>query len=122
MRCSFCALALVAIVGTGAGCASARARGPTPLARFTLVAAQTWRLNLPEPGPFDASGLLRTPSGDLLVVNDHRPNVYRVEFRADADSADLVRLTNWFTVEQLGRLAAQKTRPFDWEGLAHDEV
>ncbi len=62
-------------------------------------------------------------SGSVAEVHAgcRQPQLYRVEFRAHSESADLVPLTNCYTPAQLAPLAAEKSRPFDCEGVAADE-
>jgi hypothetical protein len=114
---AFIVLGAVALTG----CARTRAHRQPSWPRHVLVAAQTWRLDLPANESFGASGLLLTPSGDLLLVNDRRPAVYRVRFHAASDSADLVRLADCFAPALLAPLLKEKQRPFDCEGIAQDE-
>jgi len=91
--------------------------------RFTLQASQSWLLNSPHGERFDASGLLLTPSGQLLTVNDRGPELYAINFTEGRASADLVLLPNCFTPEQLKPLAGAKTGGhYDCEGMAQDEA
>jgi hypothetical protein len=85
-----------------------------------LHAELTAQLNLPGGQRFDASGLLLTPSGDLLTVNDLGPTLYRIEMRPDGASADVVPLPNCFTETQLAPFAAEKVGRYDCEGIAQD--
>ncbi|MHB8522132.1 MAG: esterase-like activity of phytase family protein [Limisphaerales bacterium] len=89
--------------------------------RYTLRADKIVQLNLPDGQRFDASGLLLTPDGALLTESDRGAGVYRIQFGSDTNSADLVRLPNCFTAEQLAPFAAEKFGRYDCEGLAQDE-
>jgi hypothetical protein len=89
--------------------------------RYTLKAEQTWQLNLPANEPFDASGLLRTASGELWTINDRGPSLYRIQFVPDTNAADLVLVPDCFTPSQLQHLASLKTSRYDCEGIAQDE-
>src|SRR3972149_4016995 len=78
------------------------AQGPKPKwARHSLTAGQSWQLNLPDGQRLDASGLLLTPEGGLLTVNDRGASLYRIAFRNGERAADLVRLPGLFTEAQL---------------------
>ncbi|MFO1497841.1 MAG: esterase-like activity of phytase family protein [Verrucomicrobiota bacterium] len=89
--------------------------------RRVLRAEQTWQLNLPKGERFDASGLVLTPTGDLLTINDRGPSVYRIQFLAQTNAADLIQLTNCFTRDQLRPFAREKMDRYDCEGVALDE-
>ena len=86
---------------------------------FILEAEQTFQLNTPGGARFDASGLLLTPTGDLLTVNDRGPMLYRIVF--NGVSADLKPLTNCFTTSQLALLPPPGGGHYDCEGIAQDE-
>ena len=62
------------------------------------------------------------PNGDLLTVSDRGPSVYRIEFIADTNAADVVKLPDCFTPEQLAPFSAEKTGRYDCEGVAADEL
>jgi uncharacterized protein YjiK len=102
-------------VNSGKG--SVEEPAPAPLVRkfFTLAEEDYWRLEAAE--QFDASGLV-FDEGGLLVVNDKRPGLYRVEF-GEGHSARLVA-EGGFTLEVLKGLLPGQGR-FDLEGLARDE-
>ncbi len=100
---------------------AARAASARP-ATFKLAADRWWPLNLPAGQRFDASALLRLPTGELLTVNDRGPTLYRIVLDADADSADLVPWPGAFTSEQLAPFAGEKHGRYDAEGLARDEA
>jgi hypothetical protein len=102
------------------GCARTRAHRQPSWPRHVLVAAQTWRLTVPETKSFGASGLLLTTAGDLFVVNDREPVLYRVRFIPNSASADLARLNDYLTPARLAPLVPEKQWPFDCEGLAQD--
>jgi hypothetical protein len=86
---------------------------------FTLQTTQAWRLNF-SGGRFDASALLHTPTDDWLTVSDRGPTVYRIEFIAGTNVANLVPLTECFTGQQFASLTKDKGRYLDSEGLAMD--
>jgi len=94
---------------------------PSSPAQQILHAEQVWRLNLPGGERFDASGLLLTPAGDLLTVNDRVPALYRIEFLATRNEANLIVLSNCFTASQLAPFSKMKKyRHYDCEGIAQD--
>lgn len=90
------------------------------VARSELSLAGRWWIELPRGARFDASGLCLTPSGELLVVADRGPQVYRIEIPHEGDTAGLSLVagnlaTAGPTLEKLassGRL--------DCEGIATD--
>ena len=86
---------------------------------FTLQTSQSWRLDF-SGTHFDASALLRLPSGEWLTVSDRGPAVYRIEFKSGADTASLTPLTNCFTSAQLAPFVKDKSLYYDTEGLAVD--
>jgi len=90
-------------------------------AHHVLHAEKIWQLNLPDGKEFDASGLLLTPNGDLLTINDRGPRLYRIEIPAQGSSANLTALPNCFTHAQLGPFAAEKNGRYDSEGIAQDD-
>jgi len=89
--------------------------------RHSLKAERAWQLNLPNGERFDASGLLLLPDGGLLTVNDRGAGLYNIQFLQGTNAADLVRLPNCFTGEQLTSYAADKVDRYDCEGIARDE-
>ncbi len=105
-----------------AGCVATSPRPPAaaPVPRYTLRAGQYWQLNSPAGERFDASGLLLLPNHDLLTVSDRGAGLYRVQFTTNPAAADLVRLPDCFTAEQLAPFAAQKVDRYDCEGIARD--
>lgn len=103
-----------------AGCATSPKQAEADWPRYVLHAELTAQLNLPGGQRFDASGLLLTPSGDLLTVNDLGPTLYRIEMRPDGASADVVPLPNCFTEAQLAPFAREKFGRYDCEGIAQD--
>jgi hypothetical protein len=105
-----------------AGCATANKPKSLSWPRYTLRAEQYWQLNSPQGERFDASGLLLTPAHELLTVNDRGPSIYRVEFPAAGNSANLVLVTNAFTPQQLRPFAREKIGHYDCEGIAQDEA
>ncbi|MBX3745462.1 MAG: esterase-like activity of phytase family protein [Verrucomicrobiae bacterium] len=93
-----------------------------PWPRHVVEADRWWLLNLPGGRRFDASGLLRRPSGEWWTVNDQVAGVYRIVFGTDPQAADLERVPGFFTVEQVRALTGN-VRPeprLDCEGLAQD--
>lgn len=90
-----------------------------PAARQTLRADRVWLLDPPGGRRFDASGLVRLPTGDLLVISDRGPQVYRVRLTPDAASAGLELVPNCFTPAQLATAGVGGGR-LDCEGLATD--
>jgi len=118
----FVALGVVLMVALMTGCAHRPGRRLASWPRYALEATHTWRLNLPNGEPFDASGLCLASNGDLLTVSDRRPAVYRIQFGASADAADLAKLCECFTPEQLATFAGEKTGRYDCEGIAEDNL
>lgn len=112
-----------------AGLVSARmsagsAEVPPPWPRYVVEADRWWLLNLPGGRRFDASGLLRMPSGEWWTVNDQTAGVYRIVFGEDPHRADLERVPDLFTADQIRALTGS-TRPeprLDCEGLARDDA
>ena len=94
---------------------------PAGVPRFTLRAEQTWQLNLPGGERFDASGLCLLPNGDLLTLTDTAPGLYRIQFLAGTNAANLIRLPDCFTEKQLAPFAKEKVERWDCEGIARDE-
>lgn len=88
--------------------------------RHSLRADQAWQLNLPDLEPFGASGLLLLPNGELLVVNDRSPEIFRVQFAPAGSSADLILRPDLFTAEQLAHLNPLRSHRYDIEGIARD--
>ena len=106
-----------------AGCATPpppTTAAPAAPPQYILQAEKVWQLNLPGGQRFDASGLLLTPSGDLLTVNDRGPALYRIEFFPQSAEANLILLPNCFTTAQLAPFAKQKKDHYDTEGIAQD--
>jgi hypothetical protein len=107
-----------------AGCKSgpAAAAEPSPEAKRWpgLQAEQAWQLNLPGGERFDASALVLEPDGGLLTLSDRGAGIYRIKFLAGSTSADLERLPDCFTLEQLAPYAREKIGRYDCEGLARD--
>lgn len=88
---------------------------------YTLQATQTWKLNLPQGKLFDASALLFQPDGTLLTVDNRAPGLWRIEFLADANTANLLKLPECFTRDQLKPFTSEKIGIFDFEGIAQDK-
>jgi hypothetical protein len=105
------------------GCAtgSKNAAAPASPPRFALHAEQVWQLNLPGGERFDASALTLEPDGSLLTLSDRGPGIYRIHFESRSPNANLERLPQCFTTEQLAPFAKEKIGRYDCEGLARDE-
>lgn len=88
---------------------------------YTLEAESIWLLNLPNGERFDASGLLRIGTNQLLTINDRGPSLYEVILHAGGGEADLQRLPGVFEPVQLEAWAAEKTGRYDSEGIARDD-
>ncbi len=88
--------------------------------RHVLLDFQHWWLELPGNQRFDASGLSLTPAGELLVISDRGPQVYRIELPAEGDSARLAAApANLAAASPAIRKLAPSAR-LDCEGLAFD--
>src|SRR6267143_6949839 len=109
---------LLQAVGKGAEALLETERGSWP--SYQLKAEQSWQLNAPNGPRFDASALLLLTNGDLLTLSDRGPTLYRIQFRANSDSADLITISNVFTPAQLRKYAREKFSYYDTEGLAQD--
>jgi len=116
---SFAAALIVCVLASG--CAASRPAPQQVWPRYSLSAQRTIRLNLPGGRPFDASGLWRFPSGQFLTVNNRHAGVYRVEFLADGQNANLARVEDCFNATQLSALGTRAGEELDCEGLAADE-
>jgi hypothetical protein len=103
-----------------AGCATSPKQAEADWPRYVLHAELTAQINLPGGQRFDASGLLLTPSGDLLTVNDLGPTLYRIQLLPDGASADVAPIPNCFTETQLAPFAPKKFGRYDCEGIAQD--
>src|SRR5258706_7579128 len=97
---------LLKAVGKGAEALLETEHGFWP--SYQLKAEQSWRLNAPKGPRFDASALLLLTNGDLLTLSDRGPTLYRIEFRTNSDSADLITISNVFTSSQLRKYAREK--------------
>jgi hypothetical protein len=86
--------------------------------KYTLHAAQTWHIDLPQGARFDASALLLQPDGALLTVNDKTPGVWQI-ILGEGGAATLKPL-DILNAGRLARLTPAKTGPWDCEGLARD--
>ena len=89
--------------------------------RFILRAEGIWQLNLPKGERFDASGLAFNSKGELLTLSDRGPAIYRIEFRANTNAADLIKIPTCFTPAQLRPFVHDKIDRYDSEGIAIDE-
>jgi hypothetical protein len=109
------ALVLLGAVGVRA------AEDPKPdWPQHVLTADRWWWVNLPEGKRVDASGLLRRPSGEWWTVNDQNGFVWRMTLGESTNVADLVRVPDLITPEQVGALTGQPRARLDAEGLAQD--
>ena len=88
--------------------------------RYVLALDRAWQLNLPEVRRFDASALVFEPNGDLLTLSDQNPGIFRIVFHDGSTNADLARLPECFTEEQMAPFAKEKIGRYDCEGLAED--
>jgi len=104
--------------GAAALLQSERATWPS----YVLKPGQSWQLNDPRRGRFDASGLLLLTNGDLLTLSDRGPTLYRIQFTTNTDSAELIALPDLFTPAQLKPFAREKFGYYDSEGIAQDEA
>ena len=124
MRAVVLRLFLVLLFGTagfGQALAKPAATRRRPTEQYTLHAAQTWQLDLPGKGRFDASALLLRPDGSLLTVNDKVPGIFQIQFATNGTAA-LVALPDALTSAQLAPFAAEKFGAYDCEGLAQDDA
>src|SRR5262249_39133297 len=100
---------LAATLSVISGCATTP-RSPHPQAcsswpHYRLQAEQTTRLNSPQKDRFDASGLLITPSGEMLTMrNNHDSLLYRIEFLPGGAEARLVPWEGCFATARLKEL------------------
>jgi len=114
------ALVLVGLLGLFSGCATSSQNTGFGWPRYRLLAQQTTRLTPPKKDRFDASGLLITPTGDLLTVrNNHDSLLYRIEFLPGNEEANLVPLPDCFSTDNLKQLDPSN-HAFDCEGIAQD--
>jgi hypothetical protein len=89
--------------------------------RIPLQLESFWQLNLPLGERFDASGLFEQKDGSLLTINDREAAVYKINFRNDTNSADLIKVPDCFTAPQLAVFAKEKIDRYDIEGIAGDD-
>jgi sugar lactone lactonase YvrE len=98
----------------------ATAQSERPVARSELRLVGRWWLELPRGARFDASGLCLTPSGELLVVADRGPQIYRLEIPREGDTAGLSLVAgDLATAGPTLRKLASSGR-LDCEGIATD--
>lgn len=95
---------------------------PSVIPRSKLSTSGVWRLQPPSGERFDASALLQLPDGSLVTVNDRGPAVYRIQFRATDDVADLVPAPDVFSTNGLTVAGGSIPVHYDAEGLARDEA
>ncbi|MDB6036722.1 MAG: SdiA-regulated, partial [Verrucomicrobiales bacterium] len=88
--------------------------------RIPLQLEGFWQLNLPLSQRFDASGLFEQKNGTLLTINDREAAVYQIKFQDGANSADLIKIPDCFTPNQLAPFAKEKIDRYDIEGIAGD--
>jgi hypothetical protein len=88
--------------------------------KYSLKASQSWLLGNGQ--PFQASALLFLTNGSLLTLTDRSPIPCRIQFDPGTNVARLIPLTNVFAPAQLRRYSREKTRYYDSEGLALDEL
>lgn len=94
--------------------------------RFELKSDRWWSFELPRGERFDASALLRLPTGEFLTLSDQQAGIYRLEFPAANATAgtNVIRLQeipDIFVPAQLSRIPGASGRRLDCEGLAQDE-
>jgi hypothetical protein len=77
-------------------------------------------LDLPEGRRFDASALLRMPSGEFWTINDQAAGVYRISVREETNSAQLIRIPEILTsAHRMALLGSPRSvHRLDCEGLA----
>ncbi len=88
--------------------------------QYHLKAEAWWQLTPPNHEDIQASGLNRTPSGELVTVSDRGATLYRIELPAHGHDAHLSVLPDCFTPGQLSFLAREKWGRYDVEGIAVD--
>lgn len=96
---------------------------PWPI--YELRAERTWPLELPRGDRFDASALLRLPSGEFYTLSDQQAGVYRLEFPPATTTTNAIRLApipDFFTSAQLAKIPGASGRRLDTEGLARDDA
>jgi glutamine cyclotransferase len=111
-----CLMSALIMVG-GAGGAESNSARP----RHELVPDAAWQINLPDLEPFEASGLLRLSTGQLLAVNNRGPEVFRLGLPDAATSAFPELWTAAFPADQLRRVAKTPNGRYDVEGIACDD-
>ncbi len=88
---------------------------------YVLKPQTNWSFTLPKGERFDASALCLRSNSQLLTLNDLHEGIYRVDFLANTNSADLTLLPDCFTAKQLEAWSADKLGVYDCEGLCEDE-
>jgi uncharacterized protein YjiK len=111
---------------TGAAAPVSQSNSPTTqphggARRIPLQLEGYWQLNLPRGERFDASGLFEQKDGVLLTINDREAAVYKINFRSDTNSADLIQVPDCFTARQLASFAKEKIDRYDIEGITGDD-
>jgi hypothetical protein len=116
-RFTYSALAIVALL---CGCATSHQSPGWP--RHRLLPAQITTLTPPNRDPFDASGLLLLPSGEMLTMRNNKDALlYRVEYIGDGAEARLVPFNDCFSSNQLAGIDPARPKGFDGEGIARDD-
>src|SRR5262245_5852918 len=114
-----CIQVAAALFLTGCATTTEPTRSSWPV--YRLFAEQVTLLNTPNGERFDASGLLLTPSGDLLTMRNNRDSLlYRIELLPGGAEARLVPIPNCFNSDQLAALTGQR-HALDCEGIAQDD-
>ncbi len=90
--------------------------GTVPTRNYKLVSGASWTLQ-PPAGRFDASGLIRLPSGQLLTVNDKEPGAFEIRFGTNQSVANLLPWPQ-LTPAHFGPLNPGRDLPWDLEGIA----
>lgn len=110
------ALALTLVFG-GTACRTLGQVAPAKHPTETLEIEGSWRLQSAV-GRFDASGIERSPEGELLVVRDTELAVYAVRFGDNDSEATLVKHARYSVPKTDLNVGPNR---FDVEGLAFDD-
>jgi hypothetical protein len=102
------------------GCATSHESQNPNWPRYHLLAEQITQLTPPHHDRFDASGLLFTPTGDLLTMRNNRDEyLYRIDMLPGGKEAKLTPLDSCFTPAQIAALTGTN-HALDCEGIALD--